>query len=285
MEDNKRFRFRIIHVFLLLLIVIILSVFGAIIINELYKAGGGYITEWSASDVLAFFGAVLGAIGTIGLGCLTVWQNEKLREQNEKLQKDNADAQKRIESISKESNLISTRANELYLRTNELNIINKIIEHEEKRLNRIGEASIQFYELCMSGGIQLILESAQPKEYSKAIIEIQAKITASYAAVENSLSFDVKEDLDLKLAAIKVANAANDLMMAHCKHLTREVLEEKADALDELCTQFIKMENEYYDAFQRKLDSVIYSDMPLNEVRKMYSRLQEEQNGQAEDGE
>ena len=43
-----------------------------IIINELYKRPG-YVTMWSAADVLAYYGTVLGGVITVGTMAVTTW--------------------------------------------------------------------------------------------------------------------------------------------------------------------------------------------------------------------
>ena len=48
------------------------------IINEAYKLNRGYITVWDGSDMLAYFGAVISAIGTIILGVIAWKQNTRL---------------------------------------------------------------------------------------------------------------------------------------------------------------------------------------------------------------
>lgn len=52
---------RMIIIIAVLLCVLLLVVGVPIIINECYKTGG-YITLWNAADVLAYYGAILGAI-------------------------------------------------------------------------------------------------------------------------------------------------------------------------------------------------------------------------------
>lgn len=67
---------------LLLALILGIVVFSAIvipiIINELYLINSGYITVWQGADVLAFYGALLGAIGTVALGLVAWKQNERL---------------------------------------------------------------------------------------------------------------------------------------------------------------------------------------------------------------
>ncbi len=47
------------------IIVIILTVGVSFVINECYKINAGYVTMWSAEDVLSYYGAVLGGGITI----------------------------------------------------------------------------------------------------------------------------------------------------------------------------------------------------------------------------
>lgn len=55
------------------------------IINESYKVNSGYITMWGASDMLSFYGAFLGFIGTVALGALALFQNKQANEINARL--------------------------------------------------------------------------------------------------------------------------------------------------------------------------------------------------------
>lgn len=57
------------------------------VINELYKMGPGYVTEWHAEDVLSFYGALLSCVGTVVLGVVAIKQNDRSNQLNEQLQK------------------------------------------------------------------------------------------------------------------------------------------------------------------------------------------------------
>ena len=46
---------------------------GPIIINELYKSNKGYVTVWNGSDMLSYFGAILGTVATILGAIATIW--------------------------------------------------------------------------------------------------------------------------------------------------------------------------------------------------------------------
>lgn len=75
------------------IIVIILSIFALllitiavpIVINELYKVEGGYLTKWGADDVLSYYGNVLSFIGTILLGAITVYLSIQANNMNKRL--------------------------------------------------------------------------------------------------------------------------------------------------------------------------------------------------------
>lgn len=64
---------------LLYIIFLALAIIGVpIVINELYLQNKGYMTVWEGADVLSFYGAALGSVGTIVLGIIAWKQNERL---------------------------------------------------------------------------------------------------------------------------------------------------------------------------------------------------------------
>ena len=69
----------------IVMILVVLSI--PIIINESYKTGKGYVTMWEAADVLSFYGSFLSFAGTVVLGAIAIWQNNKAHKLNEHLQK------------------------------------------------------------------------------------------------------------------------------------------------------------------------------------------------------
>lgn len=48
-----------------------------ILINESYKTGGGYITMWEASDVLSYYGTVVGTVIAVATIAITITFNRK----------------------------------------------------------------------------------------------------------------------------------------------------------------------------------------------------------------
>lgn len=75
----------------LLIVAILMLIGGPILINECYKTNNGYVTLWSAADMLAYYGAIVGALTTIIALVITISFTRKqiqresyLRNQNDK---------------------------------------------------------------------------------------------------------------------------------------------------------------------------------------------------------
>ena len=84
---NKFFKIMMKHKVCVFITVILIVLLIPIVINESYKIGKGYITIWGASDVLSFYGSFISFIGTVILGLVAVWQNNKAHKLNVQLQK------------------------------------------------------------------------------------------------------------------------------------------------------------------------------------------------------
>lgn len=67
-----------------LISLVIIAICIPFLINEAYKVGSGYITEWDAGDMLSFYGAVLTFAGTSALSYVAIKQNERLIRLEEK---------------------------------------------------------------------------------------------------------------------------------------------------------------------------------------------------------
>ena len=65
------------HIIVLIITTVVLSVIVPVIINECYKPNVGYITLWGAQDVLAYFGEILGALGSIFIAVIALAQSEQ----------------------------------------------------------------------------------------------------------------------------------------------------------------------------------------------------------------
>ena len=67
------------HIVQIIAVITIIAVIAVpFIINEAYKENKGYLTVWGGADVLAYFGAVVSAVGTVVLGGIAWQQNTRL---------------------------------------------------------------------------------------------------------------------------------------------------------------------------------------------------------------
>ena len=73
------------------IILFLVSLIIPFVINWAYKCGlkneNAFVTMWGADDMLSFYGSYLSAIGTIALGIVAIYQNNKANEQTEKANK------------------------------------------------------------------------------------------------------------------------------------------------------------------------------------------------------
>lgn len=76
---------KILFILLIIALAMLLFIIIPVVINVAYINNNGYITVWGAEDVLLFYGAALSFIGTVFLGGLALWQNEKLNKINKNL--------------------------------------------------------------------------------------------------------------------------------------------------------------------------------------------------------
>ena len=73
------------HIIVLIITTVVLSVIVPVIINECYKPNVGYITLWGAQDVLAYFGEILGALGSIFIGVIALAQSKQANKISDRL--------------------------------------------------------------------------------------------------------------------------------------------------------------------------------------------------------
>lgn len=102
--------------FWFILLIVVVFVIPLIIHLSYHQEIVIFVTDWDATDVLLFYGSFLTFVGTISLGTLTLYQNQQFKVENDKIQQ-------RLERINQEAN--------------EVNILNKIIEVENRRIVEI----------------------------------------------------------------------------------------------------------------------------------------------------
>ncbi len=68
---------RVIWIVVAVFVLLLLTVGGPILINELYKKNSGYMTIWGAADVLSYYGMIIAALGGVAGVYLTVYVSTK----------------------------------------------------------------------------------------------------------------------------------------------------------------------------------------------------------------
>lgn len=253
---------------MLIIIVLILFIGVPVFVNVAYLQGGGITTIWDGPQFLAFYGAVLSAIGAIFLGAVSIWQNKKLREQNEIISHNNKLSQIRLEEISK--------------RANELNTINKIIDYESNRLESLIIALQELEEVCNPA---YIIDIYKEKMTELEIIKYGLDTVKAYGKFERYYVADffvldeVKKDL---------ADSAKVLIDLHTTLLAQarngEIRENMHNYIEAL--KIFNNKKEYYIKVARNnIKLLLLNDMPLDVYKSIFLEKQEDKNGQAENAE
>lgn len=131
-----------IHIAIITLIgIVFFSVIIPLIINGLYQLDGPVITQWGCSDTLLFYGAALGASGTIVLGIVSVYQNMKAQELNERVESSNKALQQLSQAefvsfVSLEKCDINIRSSETPNYYSKSMEIDEIIDLTDERLKK-----------------------------------------------------------------------------------------------------------------------------------------------------
>ncbi len=106
----------------------LLLVFIPTCINFVYKFGMKYFilfyTNIKDTDMIGFYGDVLSFLGTVCLGALALWQNEKLNKENEKIRNQNAILEKADRLVKIKPNFEIVTHSNMDLRRIQTRIIN-----------------------------------------------------------------------------------------------------------------------------------------------------------------
>ena len=239
----------------LILFFIIASVVCAIIIHWLFSetpANTWFIAKWKAGDILTY-------ISTVSLGLLAVWQNQKFQKENEK-------TQQQLEDIIRDSNTIS--------------IINKIVEYESDNLKRLKTA---FHEFSTSADPQLICSM-----YGKNTSDVLAIGTAMSDAENNldnsffMIARELRIDLSIKGHDENPLSKAVATYYSSSKDLIKRIKEEPLTSFKKemvVCIKcrdtFLKEREKYLVEQEKKMNKLLYSNISLDEIKKMYNRINE----------
>ena len=235
-------------------------------INSAYLKGGGYETVWTGAEFLAFYGAALSAIGALGLGALSLWQNHVQRVENEK-------SQKRLEGINKASN--------------EINIKSIFVKNESERIKELSKLCNEFYELSISNKIIDLTKQYQDQAFAIGLLKFEL------IRYNKSIVANLKTDFYSGEEPENLANATNTLLLASNAYLDQlqaikgvgNVPQETIDGLVESAKVFSTKKDNYLIGVKEYLTQILLGEIGIERIKELLSLSKEEQNGQDEDAE
>ena len=253
-----------------IIIPITIIIIGALIcvpfwINSAYLKGGDYQTVWNGAEFLAFYGAALSAIGALFLGGLSIWQNFQLKKANEK-------AQQRLERISN--------------RSNELNIINKIIEFENRRIQDMTKYSEELIKSC--AGVEMANAIIDNKNIQSTSADMLARAGHNFVNLSREIRIDRTLNKNSPVITILLDLYEKNYNVCNKIVTTGKTDTIKREEVDELKKSILSFRSEFEDYIadcQIRLRKAIFEELPLCDIRKIFGYTQEEHNGQDEDAE
>ena len=146
-----------------IILVVILAIGVPIGINETYKANCGYITVWNATDVLSYYGSLLGAIATAGALAMTIAFTRKQIQRDSYL-KSETDKWEKIEIA------VGSILNEINPMVTLKQVMDSGLADPAKAMN-----SFQKYQISCRTATDLLIACVNSADYAK-IGEITSRI-------------------------------------------------------------------------------------------------------------
>ena len=232
---------------------IVASIVFAILIHILFVTDAPcdkLQAQWSAGDILTY-------TSTVALGLLAVWQNQKFKEENDK-------SQERLEKLS--------------IQANELQLISKIIDGKQDRIENIRQHLGEFSELCNFGRVASMIGSDSDGLALSASrwidhayhIDLLGNTLRRELLGNTGVSYDV---------LIQRMDTLGTLAATLSMELSRTALEqEKRDTVDgedylDAFDDYKQAQDEYLQKCDRLLNRLLYENLSISEIREMLSTL------------
>lgn len=208
------------------------------------------VAHWGAGDILTY-------ASTVSLGLLAMWQNKKMQEENDV-------AQKELEDI--------------IMRSNELNMISKIIDHEERRIQNLQEKMISYMQSCDPQAIGVALKDDDKKVYLTNITELEKKIDKLFFEIGSLLNEDktaltpIKQNLKQSFGSLylKTKNYINGIQRGEINIYDAVVIQNMATDLAHGRDKFLEDKEIYLRGQKEKLRVIMFENLSVEEIRKMY---------------
>ena len=232
---------------------IISSVLFAVIVHCFFSiaAPNAWLAaKWSAGDILTF-------VSTVALGLLALWQNKKFKEENDI-------SQRRLEKLT--------------MQANELTIVSKIIEFEADNLSRLRCAYEEFSTACDPQNLASIF--VRSTDSSNPMLTVFAETALAEKCVDDSffaLCRELKLDIDVykndkssvKNLTWKYYSAAKEFI-EKAREISVTPPTEEIKVLDDIRNDFVEVREKYLYYRTEKLNKIIFGNMTLDEIKKMY---------------
>lgn len=206
-----------------------------IIINEAYKINLGYMTLWKASDVLSYYGAVLGGgITLISLVATISFTRGQLRR-DRYLERETS-KWNRVDSIISQA---LTNISPLRMRSEET--VSNVTSYIHQRI-----VNLQSYAITAKTSLDTIKGYIHPQEYKRIaplISEIAIAIE-NYCAIESKLE---KVYMDLQMTALQNNGIIPDETLSISISNANEIVKEIPSAYDKSYQQLINLKRDTFE--------------------------------------
>lgn len=212
------------------------------------------VAKWAPGDILTY-------VGTVSLGLLAVWQNSRFKEENDI-------AQQRLERLT--------------VQANELTTINKIIEIESARLERLRTAFDEFSTACDSQTLTAIYADAAvspnaPLEITAAMVAAEHRIDNAFFALSRELRSDSKLSTnDNSLLKVTIGNYYNAAkkFVDHVKNAPTQNFSPLVAILSDARNEVIAHREHYLISKEKNLSKALYGNLSLHQIKFLYCNEQ-----------
>ena len=207
--------------------------------------------HWTAGDILTY-------ASTVSLGLLALWQNKRVQDENDV-------AQRKLEDIIYHSN--------------EIGIITKIISHEEQRIETLERAMDTLVNLCDPALLIVICTENESNSMLMAekLVELEKQVDTAIFEVGRVLRTDKDLCKNDSHPMVKTYGELTGAFKHICEEIKGEILSgncimdfERIGALDPIRKNFVIARENYLVDQQKRFERVLFENLSLEEVRKLY---------------
>ena len=209
-----------------------------------------------------FWYGYMAYFGTVVLAAVALWQNIVFKDENDT-------AQKKLENINKHAN--------------EINIINKIIEFENARIQNLYKFLDEFEKACHHNNIAIALHGCINQKI--AITQATERCDFLFLSVSRELRVDrrkceIKDEL-FELCS-NLYDAAVNLLKAY--DTESHTVQTRKEELAEIWKAYFITKEKYINSVLSDFQRLLYENLSLEEIRKIYYQKSEDINhGQTQD--